>query len=209
MKVTREQAALNRERVVATAARLFRERGFDGIGISDLMKEVGLTHGGFYAQFPSKEHLMAEAATAAALEREAALSRYLEARPDEGVAAFVEKYLSKGHRDSPGDGCYMATLGVDASRHGPVVRAAFTQAVEKAIGMLAQAEPEPSGEGRRARAIADYASMIGAMVLSRAVSDEALSDEILSSVKASLISRPRPARKIARSKPGKATRTSR
>jgi TetR/AcrR family transcriptional regulator, transcriptional repressor for nem operon len=189
MKVTRQQAIQNRERVVATAARLFRERGFDGVGISDLMKEVGLTHGGFYAQFPSKEHLMAEAAKIAADDREATLRKQLESQSAGSVKAFIEKYLSKGHRDNPGDGCYMATLGVDASRQGPVVRAAFTQAVERAIDMLAKAESGTTGEDRRRGAIADYAGMIGAMVLARAVADDALSEEILSSVKGDLIAR--------------------
>ena len=88
MKVTREQAAQNRDRVVATAARLFRERGFDGIGISDLMKEVGLTHGGFYAQFPSKEHLMAEAVAKAADERKAAMKNSFRTRLKRGSPAL-------------------------------------------------------------------------------------------------------------------------
>jgi TetR/AcrR family transcriptional regulator, transcriptional repressor for nem operon len=189
MKVTREQATENRERVVATAARLFRERGFDGIGIADLMREVGLTHGGFYAQFPSKEHLMAEAATKAADERETAMHKQLQEAPEKGVAGFAERYLSRRHRDNPGDGCYVATLGIDAARRGSLVRDAFTRSVQSALEILAQAEPAASEKERRAQAIADFAMMIGGMVLARAVSDEGLSDELLGSVKAEIAGR--------------------
>jgi TetR/AcrR family transcriptional repressor of nem operon len=183
MKVTRAQATQNRDRVIATAARLFRERGFDGIGISDLMKEVGLTHGGFYAQFPSKEHLMAEAATKAADEREAVMHQQFQDAPEKGVPGFAERYLSRRHRDNPGEGCYMATLGIDVARHGPLVRDAFTRSVQSALEILAKAENAGSEKKRRSQAIADYAMMIGGMVLARAVSDENLSDEILGSVK--------------------------
>jgi len=183
MKVTREQATRNRDRVIATAARLFRERGFDGIGISDLMKEVGLTHGGFYAQFPSKEHLMAEAATQAADERKAAMHKQLQEAPEQGVAGFAERYLSRRHRDNPGEGCYVATLGIDVARHGPLVRDAFTRSVRSALEILASAEKASSEKERRNQAIADYAMMIGAMVLARAVSDDGLSNEILGTVK--------------------------
>jgi len=186
MKVTREQATQNRDRVVAVAARLFRERGFDGIGISDLMKEVGLTHGGFYAQFPSKEHLMAEAATKAADEREAAMHKQFQDAPEKGVAGLAERYLSRRHRDNPGAGCYMATLGIDVARHGTLVRDAFTRSVGSALEILAQAEKAGSEKERRRQAIADYAMMVGGMVLARAVSDESLSDEILSSLKAQI-----------------------
>jgi TetR/AcrR family transcriptional repressor of nem operon len=186
MKVTREQATRNRDRVIATAARLFRERGFDGIGISDLMKEVGLTHGGFYAQFPSKEHLMAEAATKAASERESAMRRQFQEAPDGGVAGFAERYLSRRHRDNPGEGCYMATLGIDVARHGSLVRDAFTRSVRSALDTLAEAEKAGSEKERRNQAIADYAMMIGGMVLARAVSDEKLSEEILGSVKSQI-----------------------
>jgi len=186
MKVTREQATQNRDRVIATAARLFRERGFDGIGISDLMKEVGLTHGGFYAQFPSKEHLMAEAATKAAREREAVMHQQFHDAPEKGVAGFAERYLSRRHRDNPGEGCYMATLGIDVARHGPLVRDAFTRCVRSALEILAKVEKAGSEKERRSQAIADYAMMIGGMVLARAVSDENLSDEILGSLKAQI-----------------------
>jgi len=186
MKVTREQATRNRERVIETAARLFRERGFDGIGISDLMKEVGLTHGGFYAQFPSKEHLMAEAATKAAAEREAAMRKQLQDAPEQGIAGIAERYLSRRHRDNPGEGCYVATLGIDVARHGPLVREAFTRSVRSALETLTSAEKAGSEQERRNQAIADYAMIIGGMVLARAVSDESLSNEILSSLKAEI-----------------------
>ena len=189
MKVTRDQATQNRDRVVKTAARLFRERGFDGIGVSDLMKAVGLTHGGFYAQFPSKEHLMAEAATRAADERAAALHQQLQEAHDKGVAGFAERYLSRRHRDNPGEGCYMATLGIDVARQGSLVRDSFTKSVRSALAILAEAEKAGSEKAGRRQAIADYAMMVGGMVLARAVSDEDLSDEILSTLKAEIAGR--------------------
>ena len=118
MKVSREQAALNRERIVETAARLFREKGFDGIGVADLMKGAGLTHGGFYGHFASKELLLAEA-TGKALEKSVMKWRKLaDAAPARPVAAIAESYLSAAHRDGPGRGCAVSTLGTDVARAG-------------------------------------------------------------------------------------------
>src|SRR5436309_5673136 len=105
MKVTREQAKLNRERVVDTAARQFRERGFEGVGVADLMKAAGLTHGGFYAQFDSKQHLMAEACEQALEESKRMWRDALERAPKRPLAAIASHYLSREHRDNPGAGC--------------------------------------------------------------------------------------------------------
>lgn len=175
-----------RATIVAAAARALRKSGLHGIGIPALMKEVGLTHGGFYAQFPSKEHLMAEAAIKAADEREAVMHKQLQDAPEKGVAGFAERYLSRRHRDNPGEGCYMATLGIDVARHGSLVRDAFTTSVRSTLEILAQAEKAGTEKERRNQAIADYAMMIGGMVLARAISDENLSDEILGSLKAQI-----------------------
>src|SRR3982750_409763 len=115
MKVSREQAARNRERILDTAAQLFRERGFEGIGVADLMKAAGLTHGGFYGHFASKDDLVAQAA-ALALEQSVALWEKLADRPqDDPLSAIAGVYLTSRHRDDPGAGCLLAALGPDVS----------------------------------------------------------------------------------------------
>ena len=179
MKVSREQAAQNRDRIVEAAAQLFRERGFDGIGVADLMKEAGLTHGGFYGHFSSKEGLIAEA-SARALTRSLALWSTLAARaPRAPLSAIASVYLTSRHRDNPGAGCLLAALGPDVSRQGPAVRRAVTDGVRSACDLLAKLVPHKSKGARRQKAIATYATFVGAMVLARAVDDRALSQEIL------------------------------
>ena len=132
MKVSREQAAQNRERIVEAAAQLFRERGFEGIGVADLMKEAGLTHGGFYGHFSSKEDLIAEA-SARALTRSLALwSKLAERASGDPLSAIAGAYLTSRHRDNPGAGCLLAALGPDVSRQGPAVRRAVTDYVRSA-----------------------------------------------------------------------------
>src|SRR2546421_954752 len=116
MKVSREQAAQNRERIVETAARLFRERGFEGIGVADLMKEAGLTHGGFYGHFSSKEDLMAKACARASARSRALWGKLAERAPDDPLSEIAGVYLTSRHRDNPGTGCLMAALAADASR---------------------------------------------------------------------------------------------
>ncbi|KQV80652.1 TetR family transcriptional regulator [Massilia sp. Root351] len=186
MKVSREQAALNRERIVETAARLFREKGFDGIGVADLMKGAGLTHGGFYGHFGSKELLLAEAA-AKALEKSVTTWRKLADRaPEQPVAAIAASYLSVAHRDAPGKGCAVSTLGTDAARAGPEVRKAMSDGVQAQLKLLAELEPGADGAAKRQQAIADYASMVGGLVLSRVMADPAQSEEVLAAVVAAL-----------------------
>src|SRR4030095_2840074 len=111
MRVSREQAAENRERIVQVAAKLFRERGFDGIGVADLMKAAGLTHGGFYGNFSSKDDLVAEATDRALKELSEYWTGEIEKAPESAFATIVDRYLSEGHRDAPGRGCLVAALG--------------------------------------------------------------------------------------------------
>lgn len=179
MKVSRERAAQNRERIVEVAAQRFRERGFDGIGIVDLMKEAGLTHGAFYGHFSSKEELMAEAS---ALAWARSLERWTDAaeqRPSDPLAAIAAIYLTRRHRDAPGTGCLMAALGSDVSRQGSSVRRTVTKAVRDALEALADRVPGRSSAKRRQKAIGAYATLVGAMVLARAVDDAELSQEIM------------------------------
>ena len=188
MRVTREQAAESRERIVESASRLFRENGLDGIGVADLMKEAGLTHGGFYGHFSSKEELMAEACTRALEGSVARWQRLSERHPRRALPAIVQSYLSTRHRDDPGAGCAIAALGVDVARQGPAVRLAFTEGLRNMVGMLAAMVAGRTAAARRRQALADYAAMVGAMVLARAVDDPELSEEILRSVSSTITS---------------------
>src|SRR3982751_1037740 len=113
MKVSREQAARNRERIVEAAAQRFRERGFEGIGVADLMKEAGLTHGGFYGHFSSKDDLIAEASSRALAGSLASFGKVVEQAPADPLPAIAGAYLTKAHRDKPGEGCLLAALGSD------------------------------------------------------------------------------------------------
>jgi TetR/AcrR family transcriptional regulator, transcriptional repressor for nem operon len=186
MKVSRAEAAQNRERIIETAAKLFRERGFDGIGVAELMKSAGLTHGGFYGNFASKEDLMAQACTRA-LERSLDAMRQVIERDDgNALSTIASAYLTPAHRDRPGEGCAMAALGAEAARHGSPVRAAFTQGVRPVVDILTQLVPAKSKRAKHEKALAIYASMVGALVLARAVDDAELSEEILQSVLASI-----------------------
>ena len=186
MKVSKQQMALNRERILDTAATLFRERGFDGIGVADLMEKAGLTHGGFYGHFASKEALMAEASARAGAQAEGVWEGARQAGAETPAAlraAFADYYLSAGHRAAPGQGCVVAALGADAARQGGPVREAFTRFIRSAAERISAISPGRNAAARRSRALADYSQMVGAMVLARAVDDTALSDEILAAAR--------------------------
>jgi TetR/AcrR family transcriptional repressor of nem operon len=183
MKVTREQAEQNRRRIVEVAAQLFRERGFDGVSVADLMGAAGLTHGGFYGQFASKEELMVEASTNAFHDT---MQRWREIRdraPDKALAGIASLYMSLGHRDNPGGGCVLPALGADATRQGAPVRSVITNAAKGLISLLAEVIPGRTAKARRQQALASCAAMVGAVVLARSVTDAALSDDILEAVR--------------------------
>jgi len=186
MRVSRAEAAQNRERIIEVAAKLFRERGFDGIGLVDVMKAAGLTHGGFYGHFASKKDLMAKACARAQEGSLATLHQVAERGGKNRLSAVASAYLSPAHRDRPGEGCVLAALGAEAARHGSPVRRAFTRGVSSALDMLTPLVPGKSERAKRERALATYASMIGALVLARAVDDHELSEEVLQSVLASI-----------------------
>lgn len=182
MKVTREQAEQNRQRVIETAARLFREKGFDGVSVAQLMEEVGLTHGGFYGQFSSKEDLMAEACAKAFHDTNQRWREMRDRAPDKALAAIASLYVSPDHRDHPGEGCVLPALGIDATRQGLPVRSVVTDAARDLISLLAEVIPGRTAQVRREQALASCAAMVGAVVLARTVTDAALSDEILEAV---------------------------
>ncbi|MGP0094332.1 MAG: TetR/AcrR family transcriptional regulator [Xanthobacteraceae bacterium] len=186
MRVSREQAAENRERILDVAAKLFRERGFDGIGVADLMRSAGLTHGGFYGHFASKEDLAAQACARALGRSAEAWTRLVEQGTRGPMAAIATSYLSAKHRDHPGSGCLLAAVGADVPRQGSSVRRAVTEGLLRLIEPLTRIVPGRSPAVKRERALATMASLVGALVLARAVDDEAFSEEILKATAASL-----------------------
>ena len=177
VRVTRKQAAANRDKVLDVAGTLFRERGFDGIGVADIMKRAGLTHGGFYGQFASKDDLAAE--TTARVLGKAGWQERLTEKADPSFGDVVRAYLSPRHRDDPGTGCLLSSLGSDAARQPRAVRRAFTDGFRVRIDALVKLVPGRSQAARRQKALATMAGLVGALILSRAVDDPALSDEIL------------------------------
>jgi TetR/AcrR family transcriptional regulator, transcriptional repressor for nem operon len=176
VRVTREQAAANREKILDVAGTLFREHGFDGIGVADIMKRAGLTHGGFYGHFPSKDDLAAEI-TARVLGQQNWLER-LTGVQEPTIRDVIRNYLSPRHRDDAGHGCLFAALGSDVVRQPLPVRHAFTEGLRARVEALRKLLPG-SAEARRKKALATMAGLVGALILSRAVDDPELSNDIL------------------------------
>lgn len=175
MRVSREQAALNRDRVIDTGARLFREKGLDGIGIADLMKASGLTHGGFYGQFGSKDALAAECVTRVLGKSVERWRRLLDEADGDPLRTLVEDYLSARHLNGPETGCAFTTLAADAARRGGAVAQAMSDGMEALADILRSILPE----GGRGRALAILSQMTGAMTLARATADPVLAEEML------------------------------
>lgn len=175
MRVSREQAAQNKERVIETASRLFREHGFDGIGLKDLMAGAGLTQGGFYKQFASKDELTALASRRAIASSAERWSSAAASRPDDPLSAVAEFYLSTEHVAERAEGCPFVALASDAARQGPAVKAEFEAGIRANLDMIASLS---AGEDRDAL-LARLSMMVGAVLLSRTVNDEALARQIL------------------------------
>ena len=181
MRVSRTQAAENRQTVINVASRLFREHGFDGIGLKDLMKGAGLTQGAFYKQFASKDDLAAQASRRAMERAFNHLSAAAAANPDDPLRAVVAQYLSTEHREERMDGCPVAALGSDAARQGADVKASFEAGIREYLKMLGLWVDEAEGKESGGKAMAVLSTMVGAMVLSRAVNDPNLAQAFLDS----------------------------
>jgi TetR/AcrR family transcriptional regulator, transcriptional repressor for nem operon len=180
---SQKDKAKNHQRIVEIAARRMRESGTDGPGVAEIMGEAGLTHGGFYKHFGSRDDLVAEAVDLAIQQGNASLDKSVEGA-DEPLAAFLDNYLSADHRDDPGTGCPVVALGADVARADDRVRATYRAQVEHYIADL---ESLLGGDEEiRRRAIAAVSSMVGAVLISRAIDDKSLSDEILREVRASV-----------------------
>ncbi|WP_441234575.1 TetR/AcrR family transcriptional regulator [Bradyrhizobium sp. 930_D9_N1_4] len=174
MRVSKEQAAKNRERILEAASRLLRERGISGMGVDALADAAGMTHGSLYSQFGSKERLVEEAVA------HAIVAKGREVPEEFALGDYVSEYLSTGHRDQPGSGCPFAALSCEISRQSGGVRDRFTAGVRGMIRLLSSRITSAlKPRQREEEALAMAASLVGALVLARAVNDPKLSDDIL------------------------------
>ena len=201
MRYSKEHKQETHTRIVKKAAVLLREKGAHGIGVADLMKEAGLTHGGFYAHFDSREALVIEA-FAYAMDRSMEHWRKTAERIplDKRLSTIVDTYLTPIHRDDPGHGCAVPTLGAEIARESPKTRKAFAAKLEQMIDMMAEQIPDASGKAARKRAAATLATMMGTLVLSRIAGSGEFSDEILAAGREAALGRPPQARKLATKK---------
>jgi TetR/AcrR family transcriptional regulator, transcriptional repressor for nem operon len=187
MKVSREKVLENREQVIETAARLLREHGFDGIGVADIMKAAGLTHGGFYRNFASKDELAIKASEHAIANTIALLRNGLAQQPQDPFRALIEGYVSSAHRDDPGSGCILPALAADAARRNdPALRAVFVAAIQyylDQISALASAAPRAVGNRHPAAILSE---MVGAVILSRVIADNPLAESLMAAVVADI-----------------------
>jgi TetR/AcrR family transcriptional repressor of nem operon len=176
----------NHAQIVEIAAQKMRESGTEGPGVAEIMKAAGLTHGGFYKHFDSRDDLVAEAVEAAVAQSREGVAEVVEGA-DDPLTALVDWYLSPAHRDQPGSGCAVVALGADAARADKRVRATYTGQVERYVAQMEEllASDGDGGDPEvRRRAIAAVSEMVGAVLIARAVGDEALSEEILAAARA-------------------------
>jgi TetR/AcrR family transcriptional repressor of nem operon len=177
------------ERIVTAAARAIRRSGYDGTGVADIMKEAGLTHGAFYAHFASREAMLTEAADRAGAESVAAAARVAAgAPPEQALTAMLRAYLSKEHAGNAESGCAVAALGCEMPRQAPEVRRAATRRIKEMIDLVARQSPDWGRPGSHERALATVATMVGALVLARAVDEPELSDGVLAAALDCLLS---------------------
>jgi TetR/AcrR family transcriptional repressor of nem operon len=181
MRYPKEQKTETRGRIVDAAARLFRENGYDGVGVDAIMSEVGLTAGGFYSHFPSKESLFREAmATALAPSRTLRATRNPSTAGIDPLVALIKGYLSRAHRDAVGEGCPLPSLTTDVARKSDATRESYEQQFLSYADEMESLLPEGSAHTRET-ALAVLAQCVGGLMLSRAVKDQKLSDQILKS----------------------------
>jgi len=171
LRVSREQVTENRRTILEAADRLFRERGFEAVTVAEIMKAAGLTHGGFYGYFESKDALVA-AALAEAMRRTTT-------GPVGDLAAYMADYLTPIHRDDRGSGCPTAALAPEAARQTGAARTEITTGIKQQIARFSRVASGNTAEEKRRTAIGSWAAMVGAMILARASDDPALADEVL------------------------------
>lgn len=173
---TRSKEATH-DRIVDAAARAIRRSGYNGTGVADIMKDAGLTHGGFYAHFKSREAMLAEAVDRAGSESVALMQRIAAAvPPEQALPEMLQAYLSKAHVEGVETGCVTAALGSEMPRQAPEVRRAATRRIKEMIDLVARLSPDWGQPGAHERALFTVATMVGALVLARAVDEPRLSD---------------------------------
>jgi TetR/AcrR family transcriptional regulator, transcriptional repressor for nem operon len=180
MRYSREHKLETHARIVKKASVRLREMGAHGIGVADLMKDAGLTHGGFYAHFDSRDALVIEALTHA-MDRSTERWRKLaeETSPEKRFSMIVNSYLASLHRDNPGHGCAIPALGAEIAREGSKTRRAFAGKLQQMIDMLAEQIPNLPRKAARRQATAAIATMMGTLVMARIAGNSDFSDEIL------------------------------
>lgn len=191
MKVSRDQMQANRARILDEAGRLFREKGFDAVSVAEVMKSAGLTHGGFYGHFDSKDDLFAQSI--------AHVFNPITTGPKQALdfSAFVESYLSPQHRRHASSGCPTAALAGDIRRQAEPAQAAMTEGVKSQLDRIASALTKRSPDQARRDAVGAWATLVGALILARAVADEDLADQILLDAKSWIDGRYRLADQLA------------
>jgi TetR/AcrR family transcriptional regulator, transcriptional repressor for nem operon len=182
MGYSRAQKAKTHERIVKLASKRFREEGLARIGIAELMKEAGLTVGGFYKHFDSRDHLVAEAVNSAFGGWKRRVDAAKSGGPPVSYEKLIDEYLNEEHRDNPGSGCPFSALAPEIARSDKRTRALASEQVRNDIQLIATLLPGRDKRRARSRAILIFSALVGAMSLARAVSDEALSREILQTV---------------------------
>ena len=209
MRYSKEHKLETHARIVKKASVRLREKGAHGVGVADLMKEAGLTHGGFYAHFDSREALVIEA-FADAMDRSTERWRKLaeQTPPDKRLATIVATYLTPLHRDDPGHGCAVPTLGAEIARESPKTRKAFAAKLEQMIDMLAAQIPQLPRKAARKRAMAVIATMMGTLVLARVAGTGDFSDEILGAGRDAVLDRATSPKRVAKKSSPKKTASS-
>ncbi len=184
MRYPPRHKASTRRRIVAGAAAALRARGVSGVGVAELMRQAGLTHGAFYSHFASKDALVAEAFDAAGEQSVRNLRRAVQRAGDKPpIKAIVDAYLSPAHRDRPERGCAFAALAAELARESPAARRALTVRFDGLLGLLGEHVPDRRGVSRRRQAMAVLSCLVGALMLSRAVDDPETSGEILAAAR--------------------------
>ena len=214
MRYSKEHKLETHARIVKKASVRLREKGAHGIGVADLMKDAGLTHGGFYAHFDSREALVIEA-FGYAMDRSTDRWRQLAGQmaPGDRLAGIVEAYLSPQHRDNAGHGCAVPALGAEIARESLKTRKAFAAKLEQMVGMLAEQIADAPSKPARKQAIAALATMMGTLVLARVAGSGEFSEEILEAGRDAVLAAPpakaaakKPAAKKATAKPAASAR---
>ncbi len=184
---TRTRKEITHDRIVDAAARAIRRSGYSGTGVAEIMKEAGLTHGGFYAHFPCREAMLVEAAEHAGAEAVAATAKIASSAPPEhALQAILNAYLSKAHLEAVETGCPVAALGSEMPRQAPQVRRAATRSIKEMVDLIARQSPDWGQPGAHEHALVTVATLVGTLILARAVDDAGFSDALIKATLAHL-----------------------